>query len=300
MKWKEVAPLPLGRTVHTAVLLHGSIYIGGGYEGKCIDNHQDQSSYRLDVYNMTTGKWDSSPITTPYCKFAMTALDNKLTVVGGQKSNEVTNKVLFLDGGEWKPYAEMPSARSSVAAIGYQSVLITVGGTVKVNGDWVRLSTTELLDTTNGCWYTCDDLPLPHCQLKAAIVEKELHLFGGTDKDFSSSLCVFTASLNNLSTHQLKWQSLPDTPWCHSTPVALYNKFLLAFGGRRPSDDTSQTTEVCAFNPSTEIWEQIVNIPEPRNFIGAVCTADNKVIVTGGTTRQGQISCKTWVGEFDW
>jgi len=38
VKWKEVAPLPVGVTAHTAVLLQGSVYVGEGYEGSCDDD----------------------------------------------------------------------------------------------------------------------------------------------------------------------------------------------------------------------------------------------------------------------
>ena len=53
-------------------------------------------SYRLDVYNLTTNQWSSSPITTPYCWFAMTVmvLDDKLIIAGGViKNGEVIKKV---------------------------------------------------------------------------------------------------------------------------------------------------------------------------------------------------------------
>ena len=65
VKWEELAPLPVGRSAHTAVLLGGSVYVGGGFEGRSINDYQ--VSYRLDVYNLTTNQWSSSPITTPYC-----------------------------------------------------------------------------------------------------------------------------------------------------------------------------------------------------------------------------------------
>ena len=32
VKWEELAPLPVGCTAHTAVLLGGNVYVGGGYE----------------------------------------------------------------------------------------------------------------------------------------------------------------------------------------------------------------------------------------------------------------------------
>ena len=49
IKWKQLAPLPVGHTGHTAVLLDGNAYVGGGFEGRSADDVQD--SHRLDVYN---------------------------------------------------------------------------------------------------------------------------------------------------------------------------------------------------------------------------------------------------------
>jgi len=296
MKWKEVAPLPVGRSAHTAVLLHGSVYVGGGFEGKSDAKKKD--CYRLDIYNVYTNHWDSSPITTPHCLFAMTVLNDKLIIVGGKtKSDDVTNKIFVLDEGEWKDYNEMPTARYHATAVGYQSMVIVVGGQAKIKGTkWIKLSTTELLDTTNGCWYTCDNLPVPLIQLKAVVTGNTLHLMGGLNND-SPSLQVFTASLDNLSSHQLKWQSFPDTPWCYLTPVVLYNKFLLTVGGRQPSDMTSKTSKVCAFNPSTGLWRKIANIPSARSFAGVVSLADDWLIMMGGATIDGKFSCETYIGQ---
>ena len=108
VKWKELAFLPVCRSGHTAVLLGGSVYIGGGFEGRNDDFRQDCN--RIDVYNLTTNQWSSSPITTPYCAFGMTVLDNKLVTAGGRTKNyEVVKKVLVLNAGQWEDYSEMPT-----------------------------------------------------------------------------------------------------------------------------------------------------------------------------------------------
>ena len=175
VKWKELAPLPVCHSTHTAVLLGGSVYVGGGFEGRIYDDKQ--YSNRLDIYNLTTNQWSSSPITTPYCWFGMTVLDDKLVTAGGTtKNNEVVKKVLVLNAGQWKDYSQMPTARYSATAIGYHSMLIVAGGVIKLQleGKWTTVSTTELLDTTNGCWHTCNNLPSPHQQLKAATMNDKL------------------------------------------------------------------------------------------------------------------------------
>ena len=197
VKWEELAPLPVCRNAHTAVLLGGVVYVGGGLEGRNIDDHQ--KSYRLDVYNLTTNQWSYSPITTPYRSFAMTMLDNKLVTAGGlTKNDEVVRKVLFLNAGQWKEYSEMPTARYSATAVGYHSMLIVVGGTTKVESKWTGVSTTELLDTTNGCWYSCNNLSSAHVLLQATILNDKLYLLGGADKNRQLSPEVFVASLDTL------------------------------------------------------------------------------------------------------
>jgi len=296
VKWEELVPLPVCRNSHIAVLLGGNVYIGGGVEGN--SDNDNRQCYRLDIYNLTTNQWSSSPITTPYSWFAMTVLDDKLVIVGGATRNyEVVKKVLVLNAGQWKDYSEMPTARIHSTAVGYHSMLIVVGGLIKVEGKLTRVSTTELLDTTNGCWYICNNLPSLHQQLKAAIMNDKLYLLGGGDSNPSPK--VFVASLNDLSTHQLNWQLASNTPWCFSAPVVLYNKFLLTVGGRQPHDKTSQTSEVYTLNPSTGQWKHLTNIPAARSFPAVVGVAD-KIIVIGGMTNKGQEYSNTvWIGMFE-
>ena len=295
IKWKELAPLPVGCSAHTAVLLGGSVYIGGGYEGT--NNDDKQYSYRLDVYNLTTNQWSPSPITTPYSWFAMTTLDDKLVTAGGRtKNGEVVNKVLVLIAGQWKDYSEMPTARYAAAAVGYHSMLIVTGGGINVESKCTVVSTTELLDTTNGCWYTCNNLPFPHQQLKAAIMNDKLYLLGGVDKDLKQLLSpqVFVASPDTLSAHQLNWHSAPNTPWRGSAPTILY-KFLLTVGGGQQSC----TAEVNIFNPSTGQWKHLTNLPAARVAPAVVGVADNIIIIMGGKTNDGEYSNTVWIGMFE-
>ena len=296
INWEELTPTPVRRSGHSAVLLDGIVYIGSGFEGR--SSYNRKSSYRLDVYDLTANQWSPSPITTPYCHFAMTVQDDKLVTAGGAtKNDEIVKKVLVLNAGQWKDYSEMPTARSCATAVGYHSMLIVVGGQMKEEGKWTRISTTELLDTTNGCWYTCNNLPSPHQQMKAAIMNDKLYLLGGYtsyNKDFKPSPQVFVASLDTLSTHQLNWQSAPNTPWCCSTPVVLYNKFLLTVGGQQ-----SRTSEVCIFNPSTGQWKHLTDIPAARSTPAVVGVADNILVIGGTSNNQNEYSDKMWIGVFE-
>jgi len=127
----------------------------------------------------------------------------------------------------------------------------------------------------------------------------KLYLLGGVDKDFKPSPKVFVASLNDLSTHQLNWESAPNAPWCYSTPVVLYNKFLLTVGGKQASVDNSQTCEVYTFNPSTGQWKHLTNIPAARHFPALVGMADKIIVIGGMTNKNTKYSNTVWIGMFD-
>ena len=130
--------------------------------------------------------------------------------------------------------------------------------------------------------------------MKAVIMNDKLYLLGGVDNHPKLSSQVFVASLNNLSTHQLNWQSAPNTPWCGSAPVALYNKFILTVGGRQQRC----TSEVNVFDSSTGQWKHLTNIPAARSGPAVVGVADN-IIVIGGRTNDGRYFNTVWIGMFE-
>ena len=124
----------------------------------------------------------------------------------------------------------------------------------------------------------------------------KLYLLAGFDKDFNQLPNVLVASLDTLSTtHQLNWQSAPDTPWCASVAVILRNKFLLAVGGFK---DTV-TSEVRIFSPSTGQWKHLTNIPGARIYPAVVSVADNDIMVIGGLTNLTKYSYAVFMGVFE-
>ena len=281
----------MSRAGYTAVWLNGLVYVGGGFEtgGKL--------SFIINCYDPVNNSW-SSPFNTPYCLFAMTTLNNKLLIAGGlDKSYKRTNQILTMDAGQLKNYTKMITARSHATATGHQGMLIITGG---VDDKGKMLFSTELFDSSNGQWYMSNDLPQPHHSLKSVIVDNILYLLGGLNKDYKYSPAVFTAPLDTLSSHQLKWNTLQDTPWCVSTPVSVYNKHLLIVGGGKMiGDKCTRTSDVYKLNKVSHSWEAIGNTPSARNRSAAVSTADNRIIVIGGFNDKEEITNTVWIGSCD-
>ena len=264
--------------------------MGGGYETGA------KSLYIINCYDPVNNSWSSS-ISTPYKSFTMATLNNKIVTAGGEDQNRnKTNQILILDGGQLNNYTKMITARSHATAAGHHGTLIITGG----RDDKSKiLNSTEMFDSNNGQWHTCSDLPKPHSSLKSVIVDNILHLLGGFEKD-GESPAVFTASLDTLSTHQLKWKTHQDTPWCGSAPVSVNGTHLLIVGGYESTEGKGAiTSDIHELNKVSHKWETIGHIPSARSQPAAVSTADNRVIVIGGVNYKLEVTNTVWIGSCE-
>ena len=291
IKWEEGTLAPVGRYGHTAVWLNGLVYLGGGYEAG------SKESYTISCYDPVKNSW-ASTINIPYCFFSLTMLNGDLLIAGGQdKSSKKTNQILKIDGSQLKFYTKMITARSSAVAAGYKGMLIITGGK---DGRGRKLSSTELFDSNDGQWYICSDLPHPHSVLQSVIVDNVLYLLGGFNRAGHGSQAVFTASLDTLPKHQLKWNTQQDTPWCRSAPVSINNKQLLIVGGgNRILNRYTYASDVWKFNKVSHSWEVVGQIPKARRSPAAVGISDNKFIVMGGRSDSDKYINAIWIGSCE-
>ena len=292
IKWKEGAPAPVTCCGHTAVWLNGLVYVGAGFE------IGSKEIYTINCYDPVSNSW-STPINTPYCLFAMTTLNNKLVIAGGQdRRNAITNQVLTADAGQLRNYSQVITARSRAVAVGHQGMLIITGSQ---DNKGKSLSSTELFDSDNGKWYLCSDLPQPHYLLQSVMVEDNLYLLGGLNKDdIDDSPTVFTTPLNTLSEHQLKWNTQQDTPWCCSAPVSVNGTHLLIVGGsQKIGYEYARTSDIYKFNKVIQTWKVIGHIPSARSLLAAISTTDNRVIVIGGVNDNREVTNTVWIGSCE-
>ena len=143
IEWKETDLITFEGDLMdaTAVLLNGTIYLGG-------------QSNRICMYHLDTNEWDRrNQIKTPQSSFTLAVLSDKLIIVGGTiepVKMEITDNVLVWEGGKWKEYAKMTSARYAATAVSFALKLIVIGG----SDGFKSCNLIEVLDSISRQWYS--------------------------------------------------------------------------------------------------------------------------------------------------
>ncbi|XP_065905003.1 uncharacterized protein [Dysidea avara] len=294
IKWREGTPAPENQAYHTAVFHEGNIYVGGG-----INQQKGDPSFKIEVYNPEKDMWGAS-IDLSRCWFALTTLNNRLVIAGGQTSGlKVTKKIFLLESYRLKLYCtKMTKPRFKASAVGHQGTLIIVGGLTEGKKCYEIIPSTELFDSINKQWYTTDQLPLPQYGLRSVIADNVLYLLGGIDQDGKASPAVFTASLDTLFSFQLKWISHQDFLWLRSAPVSMQGRQVLVMGGTKLEDSgvSTSTSDIHMFNKISDKWDVIGQMPFERRDPAVVGLPSNKIVVIGGLNYKDKVTDGVWVG----
>ena len=193
-----------------------------------------------------------------------------------------------------KAVPPMPTSHWLTAAVCSGSLLVVAGGTGE-GGE--RLSTVEVMDTQSLQWSTASSLPHPFNEASATLCGDQVYMLGGFDQNGKYSKSVFTCSLAallqschpqslrarlktlSLTSRPKVWHQLADTPVALSTCASLQGQ-LLAVGGEDSSHKA--TTAVHMYNTTTNSWEVISHMANPRWLCLVLVLPHNELMVVGG------------------
>ena len=282
-----------------SVRLGEDVFVGGGDTDSPSDDHEHYV-YR---YHPPTDQWGRLP-QYECMSFAMAILTNKLTLVGGYTKSTLPNKVTVCKvtnqiavwernkGMSWEwthPYPPMPTSRHSPAVAAYNRWLVVAGGR-KLDRD--ALDTVEVLDTTSRQWLSASPLPVNCCNMTSAIVHQELFLIGGslTTEALTVSLPDITrSSVHTTSTNtsdSAQWRSIPAPPLKSSAAIAVSGS-VLAIGGYVNESKYSTTTAIHVYQPATNNWEKVGDLPSPRSACSSTLLPSGEILVAGGRDSKG-------------
>ena len=242
--WRKCRDKPEGIRVHDQpVAFKGKLYARGLSRG----------TQTVVEYTPGHDQWTDLP-PPPADYFTIATLRSKLLVVGGMdKFTAKTNTILTFDEHfqQWiQSHPTMPIALTNPVVIGYQDHLIVA--------DNDRIPDVNILDTTSNKWKTAQPLPSTD-YYHTVLTEDTLYLVGWNTQT------VLRAHVPTLISGAKSgvWETLPNTPYYWSSPVTIGNT-LLTMGGRdKPSWVGKRTTSIQMYNPTTNQWTRVGNLPEP-------------------------------------
>ena len=144
------------------------------------------------------------------------------------------------------------------------------------------------MDIQTLVWSTAASLPYPYPRARASatMYGDHLYMLGEHDKGWRTQ-SVLTCSLTKLL--QSCSETLSDPVWCRITDVPVYystcaavNGELVAVGG--VNNGYESTSAVHKYNPTTNSWDLISNMPTARRDCLVAVLPTNEMIVFGGCT----------------
>ena len=251
--WRKCKNRPTGLLVYgQPVALNGKLYVRG----------RNGVTWTLLEYTLGYDQWTELP-PPPVFDFTVTTLRGQLLVVGGKDMStyKKTNTVLTFNehSQRWiQSHPAMPTALTIPAIIGYQNHLIVAGGR---NSKYNRILDVNILDTTSNKWKTAQ--PLPNTDYYCTVlIEDALYLVG---LDTRTVLRAHVPTLISGAKSGV-WETLPNAPCYCSSPVTIGNTILSVGGNDKPSLSGNPTTSIHMYNPTTNQWTRVGDLPEPMEY----------------------------------
>jgi N-acetylneuraminic acid mutarotase len=128
--WVEVAPDPMPRSEHPAVVLDGEMVVSGGFVESGFGD--DAVTDAVGAYDPARDTWrEMPPLPSPRHHGMAAVVGDRLFVIGGYAMTgfDPTSSLWELVGGEWVERAPMPTVVGAGAAVELDGSVYVVGGT---------------------------------------------------------------------------------------------------------------------------------------------------------------------------
>ncbi|MFC1716787.1 Kelch repeat-containing protein [Candidatus Poribacteria bacterium] len=176
--------------------------------------------------------------------------------------------------GTWAKKADMPTARTLLAAAVVDGIIYAIGGATVVPS---KLATVEAYDPETDTWEEKADMPTARMFLSAASVDGKIYAIGGEIGNL-----VFTRAVEVYDPVTDKWTRKADMPTSRSTcATAVVDGIIYVIGGVVGACRGTRTVE--AYDPKTDKWARKADMPTGRWWaVGAA--VDGVIYAIGGET----------------
>jgi N-acetylneuraminic acid mutarotase len=220
------------------------------------------------------------------------AADGKLYVFGGfNVSLQATARsdVYEPTSNSWRRISDMPEALTHTPLVRDGDTIWFIGGFLgdhpgpSINRVWVY-------SISGDSWRAGPPLPAPVGAGTAAIVGRTLHAIGGTNRQNGQYSDVTSHYALDLDNPSAGWRSLAALPVArnHLGGIALNGKIYVIGGQSNGAENSTNTARVDVYDPATDRWSRIADMPRGLGHITAsVLPYNGRIIVIGGSINGG-------------
>ena len=282
------APMPEGRDrgAGGAAVYDGRIYYAGGlHDGKAVN--------WVDVYDPGQDSWSTlEDMPTARDHFQGAVVGSIFYAIGGRDTtiNATVSVVETYDFTTeiWSTLeTTLPTPRGGFATAVLGEEILTIGG----EGGGKAYDTVEAYNTKANTWRTLTPMPTARHGIQAAVCNGGVYIAAGGAEQAggeptnahevlslgSLEACVPTRKLTKLS-----WKDVADAPVAvtEAQGTAVEGK-LYVFGGYTSWKTFCTTQRSDVYDPATNTWQRLPNMPEPWTHAGVAVDGDD-IYLAGG------------------
>lgn len=195
-------------------------------------------------------------------------LDGKIYVIGGYPSSRVTVAAVQVYDpvtDEWQLTAPLPVPLNHLMPATANGKLYVIGGQTDSGGGPNNfVNTVYEYDPATRQWRSRTPMPTARGGGAAAVLDGKIYV-AGSRPPRGADFAVYDPA-------QDRWTTLPDIPTQRNhLGVAAANGKIYVIGGRFAAGFNSEITAIVeAFDPNTNTWSRVADLPEPRGGLNAL------------------------------
>ncbi len=218
-------------------------------------------------------------------------IGNKLYQFGGYQPNTGfytptrTASVYDIATNRWSYLPSVPQGITHAGRVIDGRRFILLGGVVQTASGGQSYSSAKVytFNVDANQWTTLPDLPAARGSGGAALVNRELHFFGGVDASLNEKGDHWVLDLDNTSAG---WKTAPafPAPRSHFGAVVVNNNSIYSVGGMNGWEkSTVERRDTYRYDVVTKGWTRMADMPVVRSHIGeASMQIDGRIWMMGG------------------
>lgn len=270
--WSELPGMAIGRRGPSVAAVGKTVYAIGGMTA---DGQLTASAESLKLpprRPAPAAQWRRLPdAPSERLMMAWTVLDDEIWIAGGIHHGETLQTVETFNPrtGQWRNQPPLPVGLHHATAVTYRGEVVVIGGA----GEGIAAASNKVYAFRDGRWTELPPLLHPRAAPVAAVVGDKLVVLGGqNDKQLVLQTEVFDGS---------SWvdAAAMPTPREHLAAVS-DGTYVYTLGGRSLSADENSAA-VERFDPASNTWETLPDMPTARGSYGATFI-DGQIVAVGG------------------